>query len=247
VTSHRKRYKTTTTEKPVLKWIPKKTTKSTTTFKPTLKVQDSGHTTRLMRQSEEDAENSSKRVTNNKKRVEGPLTDSLVEKKRKLYSNRRRLGPKFTTSTATPPPLEDAQTEESREMPHTHTEKSFSTSVSVEVAGQKHNHTSTENPSQAPTTFEMVKADIKTIETNSTNLLLYKADSGDSGAANVTTTSVPGTDALEDITYSILNHARAISSTPRPSRRTSQDLKFIKKRRRMDMDMRRGKATIEMV
>lgn len=190
-------------EKPVLKWVPKKQrnkkvndTSSTPStlpqnpFRPTLlpdttTQQSTKLTTHIFRgRNRFNKRNSS---ANAKTSTISPITTKIVRKKTTnimAISSLSTPSPYLSTSSIFPTYITPQATDEPI------TSQSFSTSVSLEVNGER--------VFDATTTpgYELIPAGVESINTNSSNIKLFKAS------------VVP--EKFDDLTFSILNHAKVI-------------------------------------
>ncbi|XP_058446972.1 adhesive plaque matrix protein-like isoform X2 [Malaya genurostris] len=72
--------------------------------------------------------------------------------------------------------------------------------------------------------YEMIKADIKPVETNNTNIILFEASDAASSGPAFSGRSSRLSPTLEDLTMSIINHARAIvNQTQKPQEEQQSD------------------------
>lgn len=197
----------TTTEKPVLKWIPKK--HRIKAQLPTTNSPSSVNTEAM--EDFPSSTDTSKFERSEKKRG------------RNRYSKRRNSTNIFTSTTITPEPhhsFSKKNDDLSNMDVEPHTSQSLITSFSIETNSEKQNLIS------EPPQYEMLQAQLQPVETNQSNIILYKAED------NTNSTNQTGDNDIHSLTLSILNHARAItrsspSSTPSPSPPSVENLKRL--------------------
>ena len=189
------------TEKPVLKWIPKRQRKVTTTtapFIPTLPPSSEATTTITTASTTQSATTklaaiiSRGRNRYNKRNSSLSLRAATISPITTTTKLPRKKTTTMTTIATSPYPttlFPTYVTPQPTDEPIT----SLSTSISLEVNGERIFDTTTTTPG-----YELIPAAIESIQTNSSNVKLFKAS------------VVP--EKFDDFTFSILNHAKVLEN-----------------------------------
>lgn len=198
-----------TTEKPILKWIPKKNRDKSTTSYPSSQSQFSptpiptAKTTTLRVPLKYVVRNMTRGRSRFNSRRTSTTTSTPIQLTSKENKKKFRTTRSPTTKTNTPIPFEFSTVfptyvfTESTQEPFTL--QSFSTSISLVVGGSQSVITT-----EIPKRYEMVQAGVEPLVTNLKNIKLYSA-------SNVENTFLKSPD-FDNLTFSILNHARAIET-----------------------------------
>ena len=203
-----------TTEKPILKWIPKKNRDKSTTSSPSTIFQSPFYPTPIPTATTTTLSVPKKHFVTNiprgrnrfNSRRTSTTTSTPMQLTSKVYKKKFRTTTSPTTKTTSPTPIPFEFSTvfptyvltESTQEPFTL--QSFSTSISLVVGGSE-----TVKTTEIPKGYEMVQAGVVPLVTNLTNIKLYRA----SVSVENEFSKTPD---FDNLTFSILNHARAIET-----------------------------------
>lgn len=205
----RKSRTTTTTEKPVLKWTPKRSrvknaspataatrNKSTKIYSSKIPQFDSSRVEQLITVSpltDETPQSSTTSTTT----TQPTYIEHLPKNRIRNYESQKRHDQSNS----------ETQITGQKQLPHT--EKSQTSSVSIKFANKRQKLFDAKQRPQLKlrsSKYEMIKADIQALKTNSTGMQLYRATASDDGIENRELNDGE----LDPIAQSILNHAKSI-------------------------------------